>query len=80
MSIQFRTHDGEPTALGRVLLAWWNGLDDDRGSRAILRRAASPTQVALTAPYQRAPSACGVPLHPRRRPAVVQAGAFRVNP
>ena len=53
MSIQFRTHNGEPTALGRVLLAWWNGLDDDRGGRAILRRAASPTQVALTAPYQR---------------------------
>ena len=53
MSIQFRTHDGEPAALGRLLLAWWAKLDDDRGGRAVLRRAASPTQVALTAPYQR---------------------------
>lgn len=53
MSIQFRTRDGEPTALGRVLLAWWEKLDDDRGGRATLRRATSPTQVALTAPYQR---------------------------
>lgn len=53
MSIQFRTRNGEPTPLGRVLLAWWEKLDDDRAGRAVLRRAASPTQVALTAPYQR---------------------------
>ena len=53
MSTQFRTRDGEPTALGRVLLSWWEKLDDDRGGRAILRRAASLTQVALKAPYQR---------------------------
>lgn len=53
MPIQFRTRDGEPTAIGRELLSWWNGLDDDRRGRAILRRASSPTQTALTAPYQR---------------------------
>lgn len=53
MSIQFRTRNGEPTAIGSVLLAWWQGLDDDRAGRAILRRASSPTLVAFTAPYQR---------------------------
>lgn len=53
MSIQFRTRGGEPTAIGSVLLAWWKGLEDDRASRAILRRASSPTLVAFTAPYQR---------------------------
>ena len=53
MSIQFRTGDGEATAIGKLLLSWWNGLDDDRGGRAILRRASSPTLVALSAPYQR---------------------------
>jgi len=53
MSIQFRTRDGEPTAIGSVLLAWWQGLDDDRAGRAILRRAPTPTQVAFAAPYQR---------------------------
>lgn len=53
MSIQFRTRDGEPTAIGSVLLAWWQGLDDDRADRAILRRASSPTLVAISAPYQR---------------------------
>lgn len=53
MPIKFRSHNGEPTAIGRELLSWWGGLDDDRAGRAILRRAASPTQIALTAPYQR---------------------------
>lgn len=53
MSIQFRTRDGEPTAIGKVLLSWWQGLEDDRAGRAILRRASSPTRVAFTAPYQR---------------------------
>jgi len=52
MSIQFKTRDGEPTAIGAVLLSWWRGLDDDRAGRAILRRASSPTRVALTVPYQ----------------------------
>lgn len=54
MSIQFRTSEGEATALGSVLLAWWQWLvEEDRAGRAILRRASSPTQVAFSAPYQR---------------------------
>ena len=53
MSIQFRTRQGEATALGRVLAGWWQGLEDDRGSRAMLRRAATVTAVTLSAPYQR---------------------------
>ena len=39
--------------IGQVLYNWWKGLDDDRASRAILRRAADVTAVTLTAPYQR---------------------------
>ncbi|SBT08648.1 putative CRISPR-associated protein, Cse2 family [Candidatus Accumulibacter aalborgensis] len=42
-----------PTALGGCLLEWWKDLEDDRASRAILRRADSVTSVALSAPYQR---------------------------
>lgn len=38
---------------GKVLYDWWKALDDDRGSRAILRRAPDITAVTLTAPYQR---------------------------
>lgn len=37
----------------RILLAWWKGLEDDRASRAKLRRAESVTAVVLSAPYQR---------------------------
>lgn len=40
-------------AIGKILVNWCQGLEDDRASRAILRRAASPTEVALSAPYQR---------------------------
>lgn len=40
-------------AVGKILVEWCKGLDNDRASRAILRRAASPTEVALSAPYQR---------------------------
>lgn len=40
-------------AIGKVLAEWWQGLEDDRASRAILRRATRPTEVALSAPYQR---------------------------
>jgi CRISPR system Cascade subunit CasB len=50
---KFKKYDGEPTAIGNVLLAWWQGLEEDRAARAILRRASSPTLVAFTAPYQR---------------------------
>jgi CRISPR system Cascade subunit CasB len=35
------------------LFDWWKGLDEDRASRAVLRRASSPTEVALTPAYQR---------------------------
>jgi CRISPR system Cascade subunit CasB len=49
MSIQFN----KETGIGKVLLDWWEGLEDDRASRAILRRAASVTAVAMTPPYQR---------------------------
>ncbi|HVC38126.1 MAG TPA: type I-E CRISPR-associated protein Cse2/CasB [Gammaproteobacteria bacterium] len=40
------------TALGQVLLHWWQGLDNHRGSRAELRRAHDLTAVALTGAYQ----------------------------
>lgn len=49
MSLQIN----KETPVGKVLLTWWAGLDDDRASRAILRRASSVTAVTLTAPYQR---------------------------
>lgn len=38
---------------GKVLHQWWNGLEDDRASRAILRRCASLDEVTLSPPYQR---------------------------
>lgn len=53
MSIRFKTSKGEATALGRVLVTWWEGLEEDRASRAILRRLSSPTLVTFSAPYQR---------------------------
>lgn len=40
-------------ALGKTLLEWWQGLEDDRASRAVLRRASTVTAVALSPPYQR---------------------------
>ena len=49
MAIQFN----KETGIGRVLLNWWEGLEDDRASRAVLRRASSITAVSLTPPYQR---------------------------
>lgn len=41
-----------PTCLGKCLLDWWQGLEDDHASRAILRRANSVAAVALKVPYQ----------------------------
>ena len=35
------------------LVSWWHRLEDARGDRALLRRAGSLTDVALSAPYQR---------------------------
>ena len=49
MAIQFN----KETGIGKVLLNWWEGLEDDRASRAVLRRASSITAVSLTPPYQR---------------------------
>lgn len=49
MSSQFNTQ----SHIGKTLLEWWQGLDEDRAGRAILRRAPSITAVALTSPYQR---------------------------
>ena len=40
-------------AYGTMLFDWWQKLEDDRASRAILRRAPSVTAVTLSAPYQR---------------------------
>lgn len=40
-------------ALGHLLLRWWQGLENDKGGRAELRRAHDLTAVALTATYQR---------------------------
>lgn len=40
-------------AFGKILLEWWQKLEDDRASRAILRRAPTVTAVALSPPYQR---------------------------
>lgn len=40
------------SALGIALLRWWEGLDDNRGSRAELRRAHDLTAIALTGAYQ----------------------------
>jgi CRISPR system Cascade subunit CasB len=43
----------QENAVGKRLLEWWQRLEDDRASRAVLRRAESITAVALSAPYQR---------------------------
>lgn len=40
-------------AYGTMLLDWWQKLEDDRASRAVLRRAPTITAVTLSAPYQR---------------------------
>ncbi len=41
------------SAAGKVLIAWWQALENDRGSRAMLRRADSPLAVAFCPSYQR---------------------------
>ncbi|MCO6428714.1 type I-E CRISPR-associated protein Cse2/CasB [Nitrosomonas communis] len=40
------------TALGQVLLRWWEGLENNRGDRAELRRAHNLTAIVLTGGYQ----------------------------
>lgn len=38
---------------GKMLHKWWQGLEDDRASRAVLRRCATLDAVALSDAYQR---------------------------
>ena len=38
---------------GKTLHQWWIGLDEDRASRAVLRRCASVDEVTLSDAYQR---------------------------
>ena len=47
-TLNFRQHQ----AWGELLLRWWQGLDDDRGGRAALRRAPDITAVVLLPAYQ----------------------------
>lgn len=44
---------GRDTNLGRALARWWAELQDDRASRAALRRSSSITEVIMSTPYQR---------------------------
>ena len=48
-AINFHQH----TVFGPILLRWWQGLDDDRGGRAALRRAPDITTVVMLPAYQR---------------------------
>jgi CRISPR system Cascade subunit CasB len=49
MSIRF----SKDTAAGKVLMNWWEGLENDTGGRALLRRAPNVTAAILTPAYQR---------------------------
>lgn len=51
MSITINFH--QHTVFGPMLLRWWQGLDDDRGGRAALRRAPDITAVVMLPAYQR---------------------------
>lgn len=39
--------------LDKPILDWWRGLDDDRATRAVLRRCATVDDVTLSGAYQR---------------------------
>lgn len=41
------------SATGKEIMTWWEELNDDRASRAILKRCNTPLEVVMTAPYQR---------------------------
>ena len=47
-TLNFRQHQ----AWGGLLLRWWQGLDEDRGGRAALRRAPDITAVVMLPAYQ----------------------------
>ncbi len=49
MAVYFTKDEGS----GKALFDWWENLDKDRASRAVLRRASSPTEIALIPAYQR---------------------------
>lgn len=36
-----------------VLISWWTGLNEDRGGRAVLRRASTPSEVAFCGSFHR---------------------------
>lgn len=57
MAIYFTIGEG----LGKVLFEWWQGLEKDRASRAVLRRASSLTEIALSPAYQRLCRRLGAP-------------------
>ena len=46
-TLNFRQHQ----VWGELLLRWWQGLDDDRGGRAALRRAPDITAVVMVPVY-----------------------------
>lgn len=46
-------HFDKDSAAGRILLAWWQRLEEQRGDRAALRRAADLAEIAHCAAYQR---------------------------
>ncbi|WP_157269547.1 type I-E CRISPR-associated protein Cse2/CasB [Azohydromonas aeria] len=49
MSIHFKKDDGA----GKTLFEWWEKLDERRGDRAELRRAANLTDIAMQQAFQR---------------------------
>src|SRR5438105_5043801 len=49
MYIDFKKHP----EIGQPLLKWWEGLDENRGDRDVLRRASTISAVCMAPPYQR---------------------------
>ncbi len=47
-----RLFDPEDSS-GEILLEWWQGLENQRGDRAELRRARNPTEVVFSPAYHR---------------------------
>jgi len=43
----------EDTPIGKALIEWWKGLDDDKGGRAELRRASSVFEALMCPSFQR---------------------------
>lgn len=64
----------------QVLVEWWNNLEDNRGDRAALRRAASIDQVMFNPAFHRLwRSLRGTPWQRAERVALVAALAARVR-